>query len=500
MSEEKNNIDQLFKEKLSIRKFDVPAGYVSNLESMLPPEKSNGKMAWWIVGSLLFLSVAAAVYFWPSNSLLPEYQSFVEHIKIDSLKTEGFQPYANDGNSDENNGETVGVEYKTESSQMEGNSEDEVAIADNKSTKTKGTNQKSEKHSGSKEIKFLGEKESGVTANSASGKILEANDSENTKNNSNDTKNIGNQDKVGDGSSLADNSNVVTESEIDTTKKKETVVTSNSPRIRDSVVIRDSIVIRDSVVVRDSVVIRDSVVVNEKASLWELKMFGGISSVNARITNTSTLFTESLRSSETKLTSPELGLHATRVFNKLQVGVGVGYYQYGEKYNYQLTQTTLQDSISTSFIIDSILYDSIGDPYDTIFSAQYDTTQINYSSQENIVGQNSYSKISIPLSFGYRFTYRDWKFTPQVSVNLEFELSNSLKRYPNLDNSDLIESPAKRFTMSYVAQFEVRREFSSWFLFVSPFYRSSIINVIQTPVMDRKYGAFGTVMGIGVKF
>jgi hypothetical protein len=151
-------------------------------------------------------------------------------------------------------------------------------------------------------------------------------------------------------------------------------------------------------------------------------------------------------------------------------------------------------------MVDSILYDSIGDPFDTISIVTFDTTQINTYTQENITGQNTYSKLSIPLSFGYRFTHKSWMFIPQVGLNIEFELNRNNRSYPNTFLSEMESVPPRRVSMSYMIQFEVRKEFSNWFVYASPFYRNSITNVVESTNMNRKYGSIGSVFGLGVKF
>ena len=500
MSEEKNNIDQLFKDKLSNRSFDIPADYVTNLESMLPPEKSNGKLLWWIFGPL-FIVALSLVYLWPSNTNLALYETSLSEKKIDSIKIEealGSTDLAFVKNM-------LALVEDSHLAQTEVKNAIDKSNYINISSDSKAAIQKADKD-------ILTNKDQNI-ANLASGKVTNSVKKDKydftakAETNSNEINGSTIKSKsIQDSSFKKGNEYLITALKEDTTKKKKfPTVDSNSLSqdaisYRDSVVIRDSVVVRDSIVVRDSVVIRDSVILRENSTNWELGMYGGLSTVNARISNASILYSESLASSESTTFSPEFGINASRIFNKMQMGLGVNYYQYGERYNYKLTKTTSEDSVSMNVVIDSILYDSVGDPYDTIFATYYDTTQINYYSEENRQGQNSYSKISIPLSFGYRFTYKDWKFIPQISLNFEFEINNSLKRYPNQDKSDLVASPAKRIALSYVAQFAVRRDFDNWFLYVSPFYRSSISNVIQTPNMDRKYGALGTMMGLGIKF
>ena len=63
MKEPKENIDQLFKSKLEEQSFEIPAAYISNLESMLPPEKKNGKYFWWFSLSVAILSLSAWGYY-----------------------------------------------------------------------------------------------------------------------------------------------------------------------------------------------------------------------------------------------------------------------------------------------------------------------------------------------------------------------------------------------------------------------------------------------------
>ncbi len=90
MKEQGENIDQLFKDKLSGRSFDIPAGYVSNLEGMLPPEKSNGKLFWWLGGSLILIGVLVAGYFWNNGSSIKEYYTLENVGLVDSVSVDSF--------------------------------------------------------------------------------------------------------------------------------------------------------------------------------------------------------------------------------------------------------------------------------------------------------------------------------------------------------------------------------------------------------------------------
>lgn len=94
MKEQEENIDKLFKEKLGERSFEIPAGYVSNLESMLPPERSNVKL-FWVLGLFFYaLGILAGIYFWPNNDSIQQYHESNQFAIVDSVKLhrqEGFE-------------------------------------------------------------------------------------------------------------------------------------------------------------------------------------------------------------------------------------------------------------------------------------------------------------------------------------------------------------------------------------------------------------------------
>jgi hypothetical protein len=273
-------------------------------------------------------------------------------------------------------------------------------------------------------------------------------------------------------------------------------------------VIIDSVVIRDSLVIRDSIIYIDSSLQNPtkttklkdegKKSRFEIQAFGGFMMVRPKIESPFDTYPELLKSKETALTTPNFGFALNVYLRDLCIGSGAEYYHWGDKSAFTETQTSNEMTFDINTFYQYIL-DSNGQVIDSIPFTQIDTNIITVASTKNYNVTNTYSQFSIPLKFGYVFGKNKWKFIPRVGLNFEFAMARRTGIYVDQNGNNPFEVTERNFGMSYVISTELRRDFGNWHVFVCPYFRNNINFLIESPEMNRKYGGFGTTFGIGVR-
>lgn len=499
MKEQDENIDQIFKENLADRSFEIPAAYVANMESMLPPSNSKNRL-WWIFGlSFCAIGVMAGLYFWSENGNIQQYHVENCNSIIDSVDYENSSIDITSNKIENPISEHIDAGYKSGSTdvfELDSQSPSEAIGAMNANKNS--SDSKSVYSDNSAEKKKINKEEalSNLDNRVDNSGVDSAKDEDKLKSNVLANKNEQVFENQVDSAALGLQNNSVDSSDNAMNLGSSVFNNEDSVIVRDSVVIRDSVVVRDSIVIRDSVVVRDSVrVLDGDGHKFELKMFGGLSRVNSRIVNQPAIY----EINDENIISPEFGLAFNYLKNKVQMGIGLRYYQYGERTKYPILTSNSYDSTFVSYYNDTVVFDSIGNP-DTLSIAVFDSTQITTSTSESTISDNYYSKIAIPLSFGYRFKYKSWTFIPQAGLNFELAVGKRMPVYPNSSYTIAQEATLRKLTIAYQLQLEIRKDFSNWFVFGSPFYRGSMSTLIEDSFVERRYNAVGGVVGIGVKF
>ena len=129
-----------------------------------------------------------------------------------------------------------------------------------------------------------------------------------------------------------------------------------------------------------------------------------------------------------------------------------------------------------------------------------DTTFAFDSVSKSSAWLNSYSRVVVPLNFGYCLEFKNWSLIPRVGLNFEFTTLRQKGLYLDAKQEEILELDQRKFGLSYQLQLELRRNFGAWHVFINPYYRNNIGYIINTTDLQRKYGGFGANFGFGVKF
>ena len=508
MSDNKNHIDNLFKEKLSAQSFEVPAAFLADLESKLDAPVVASKRIpgfWFWLSSIIVAGLATAGYFMMvERTETPNLQSAIKTINeinttvglqsdalfvkvqnanekesfvaasIYSKAKQAFQP--------ENQKKLSALKKEVETNYQR--VEDSIRITSERNGVNSIGNEKLSNISGNTASRKLDNDEEQLLASMGANYIVR--------------KLLTEDPKFGafNGQKrqfLTDATNLTF---VDDTLKRIRYV------IRDSVVIRDSLVIRDSVVYIDSLNQtpnnKSKLADNEKKSRFEMQAFGGFMMVRPKIESPFSTYPELLKSKETSLTTPNFGFALNVYLKDLCLGTGAEYYHWGEKSAFTETKTSTETTfdVTTTY---QYIYDSMNQIIDSIPFTQIDTNNTTTTSTKDYNVNNTYSQFSIPLKVGYAFGKNKWKFIPRVGINFEFAIAKRSGVYVDKNGNNPFEVIQRNYGMSYVLSTELRHDFGNWHLFVNPYYRNNINFLIQSPEMNRKYGGFGATFGVGVR-
>jgi hypothetical protein len=195
---------------------------------------------------------------------------------------------------------------------------------------------------------------------------------------------------------------------------------------------------------------------------------------------------------------PQFGVGYNFNFNNYSLGTGLLYQKSGESVNYETNTIELQDSVYISgFYLDTI-FNPNTQAWDTVEVVIYDTIGVDVIVPQSFIGENRFNWISIPLNFGYRMNLGNFTFIPRVGTSFEFGIGKNNGIYAELIDQGLIEHQANRFVLSYSLQFEIRRNFERFHIFINPYFKSNITPVISSEVQIRKYNSWGLNAGIGI--
>ena len=235
----------------------------------------------------------------------------------------------------------------------------------------------------------------------------------------------------------------------------------------------------------------------------EIQLFGGMlnSSSNLILGSDSSIYP--MNTMESNLWSPSFGFMYRAKINQFDFGAGLSWMQNGEKVNYSTSITQYTDVDSLIFVtwqIDSI-YNQNSQTWTVDSIPLFDTTTTTESITDSIFYNdiNKYTWISIPLRFGYRFDINKFSIIPRVGIDLSFVSSSNLGTYVEQYNQGLVQKSPSQFVLSYALQLEVRRNFERWHVFVNPYFRSNVTPVISSVIQTRRYNSWGINAGIGLK-
>lgn len=546
MIEENKHIDTLFTEKLGGRTFEVPEAFLADLEKRLDAPKVGSKRIagfWFWLSAIAISALATGAYFamTPSQSYVPVVSVAKSPLlALNSTPMSGSSAFIEVQNQNNEKSFVAVEKYKNAPQAFTPEKQKaiqkvklaaeekarQIQVAKRAAEKLKAEQLAAAENSGSGNS-GLGQPSNDLNAIGSSptgGRNVGT--TEGTNVGMNDIASNGNG--VGlDETSIPNNSALFNLLKEDASFGAENGKTKMLQYGQDNIsyvddtlkkvryIIRDSVVIRDSIIFRDSLITKEAteddtpgIKPNNSNKNWELQAFGGFMSVRPTVVNPFLSDTGQSIGNTPNLMTPNFGFALSMYHKNFRFGTGAEYYHFGEDFDYTTIKTTsVFDTIV--FGIDTVIIDSLGQPwtpssslppFDTITQQTMDSTFINDTTTASSKGNNVYSRFVIPLSFGYQFNVNDWSFTPRVGLNFEFTTAYRKGLYTNALNEEILEIDQRKFGLSYRLQFEIRRNFERFHLYVNPYYQNNIGYVIDTPDLKRKYGGFGAQFGVGVRF
>lgn len=234
---------------------------------------------------------------------------------------------------------------------------------------------------------------------------------------------------------------------------------------------------------------------------WEIQFFGGLGANFINDSPTNKTYLEKVKENQSSILAPSFGVNGNLSYKKLTFGLGLSYEQTGEKNNLEINKYYLKDSTVSEHVIDTILVlDSLGNWIPVIHDTTiYHNYQFQDSTTERISFKNTYSWISIPLHFGYRFDFGDYELIPRIGAQFNFGISRNKGKFPDENFNTILEYQAVKFNISYLIQLEARRNFKKWHVFINPYFKSMINPAISNDLIRRRYSSWGIQFGVGFK-
>lgn len=242
-----------------------------------------------------------------------------------------------------------------------------------------------------------------------------------------------------------------------------------------------------------------------RVSNWksEIQLYVGLGSTLIH-DNADNNYLNGINSTRKPLNSPTFGINGNISYKRITFGLGLSYLQTGEKYSSKISQINFTEMPYT-FMDTTVEVITYYQPYGTVIG---DTSIISIDSvtQIEIVSdtsttvreiKNRYSWVSIPINFGYRFSFGKYELTPRVGAQFNFGITKNNGEYPSANFEATSNFDAKRFNVSYLISLEIKRKFNNWSIFARPYFKSMIDPVIKESILERKYSSWGLQIGIG---
>lgn len=228
---------------------------------------------------------------------------------------------------------------------------------------------------------------------------------------------------------------------------------------------------------------------------YDLQIYGGISQALWKMKPMNN--TSASEVTRTLIFSPTVGIKGNVFFNNINASLGLEYYQSNQKLKFT-TKSLQQTSVDSAFLgytYDTIFIDSLNWFYDS--TAVYQYTPVFDSISEERNQKNSYTWLSIPVSFGYRFNYQSWSFIPRVGIHLNFGIAENRGSYP-YPGFNLQEHEAVRFNTDIMIQTEIRKNFNKFHIFLTPYYRGNLSPMLKATTFNISHQSWGVNFGLGI--
>lgn len=236
---------------------------------------------------------------------------------------------------------------------------------------------------------------------------------------------------------------------------------------------------------------QDSKISNARNWEYDIQLYGGVSNSSWK---RSGLINSSL---ENKFTfSNSFGLKSNVYYKNSTFGLGLELDQTKEKISYEtaIYQQVGTETFSVGFQIDTVFIDST---FYLDSTEIFQTTPIYDSVDQKNTLQNHYAWLSIPMTFGYRFSFSKWDLIPRVGLNFNLGVSQNTGSYPN-STGILQKQEAVRFYLDYSIQTEIRRNINQFHLFLVLYYRGNLNPMLKTTDFKIDHSAWGINFGIGI--
>ncbi|MNK27360.1 hypothetical protein D3C87_457140 [compost metagenome] len=522
MKEDKEHIDDLFKESLEQRTFEIPDAFMADLNSRLDAVQSKKKRRFLFtlfVPTLIGIGISLAVLLFYSQNQVS--QSIHPKQTADSSKS---TIQSTEENNTGNDSESISGKQQTKAPEI--NSTDKkdpinraesnnklITEADQSANKPFKTDQKTgsetlrskqsktnstktltvpKKNTGSQRTSHTkGKAKTGLKLKKTPSKGLKAltpkKPGEKTVPNPVTGKPLENSGESGE---VAENEEKTT---TGTNENQQAATGKDSTKLADSIA-------ASSVATAENPVI-EIPKTNSKNWGYEVQLYGGIGGNWIHDSKKNQSNSIEPKVSQSSILAPSFGINGNASFNKLTFGLGLSYMQTGEKFKLETYSYSVKDSTYSEIITDTTwVFDSITGWTPVLHDTTiYHTTQLSDSTFQNNTFKNQYSWFSIPISFGYRFELGNYELIPRIGAQLNIGLGKNNGRYPIQNTDQLATYPAVKFNISYLIQLEARRNFDKWHVFVNPYFKSMISPAISGELIRRRYSSWGIQFGIGFK-
>lgn len=543
MIEDKDHIDDIFKESSEQQSFKVPESFLEDINNkldVLDKKKKRIGRFWWLALIPVLMVIAYAL--WPNNNQTKKIELLTDNNTVKSSKQE---EGLNDSiqlkesltiSSEDSLSQNMIKESASASNIVVNSAENSKTLSAflQEGGKVIGDISEQDKPLWLREELKKQEKSNGLTSKNES-EIVEPETKEEAFTNSNlekvtesrisnisATENVQNKEEgistiVDDVSTNADDvsndvDGVSTNSDSENTTITERIEETNSSQI-DTVLVRDETIESDTIVkgTEENVATRENSKLNSDSistlpggknsneRSHEIQVFGSLTGSYSKLSLAGVPDEFSMTQMEDPLqVSLQFGAGYNFNFNNYSLGTGLLYQKTGEAVNYETNSIDVQDSVYVSgFYLDTI-FNPNTQTWDTVEMVIYDTIGVDVIVGQSFIGKNRFNWISIPLNFGYRMNLGNFTFIPRVGAGFDFGIGKNNGIYAELIDQGLIEHQANRFVLSYSLQFEIRRNFERFHIFVNPYFKSNITPVISSQVQTRKYNSWGLNAGIGI--
>lgn len=552
MASKKENIDQLFKKGLNNRSFEIPASFEDNLNQgldLMEKKKRRGFVFWIIVfACILDFTVLSIILI--GNTPSPNYS--VSHQRIEPAKSQpisGHSQQLNKKNSKEPNSKQTSsiqakevtltknssenptvlnssplLENKEEKAQEDENT-DKLStsieranenLSSSKNTATPNLKKTNPERSKTKhldkrkksshikendELEKFSDKDTRSNKGSTPSEIKDleqGNKGERSISNKvNQTAPTKKNEKDFTLESLTEGTNE--QSKIDTNEVRKTTdqeKKSTSSDIKDVEKKEDGLSEEEN----NNLHQRSPKVSNWKAEIQLYAGFGG----NLINDDANKEYLGEINENRKPLNAPTFGFNGNISYNNITFGLGLSYLQTGETYSTKINTVNFTDVPYTVLdtTVETITYYEpfgveIGDSSILTVDSTTETKSVANITTDRQKIKNKYTWISVPVYFGYHFSFGKYELTPRVGAQFNFGITENKGEYP-ISNFEAVSTiNAARFNVSYLINLEVKRNFNNWSIFIRPYFKSMINPAINEDMLKRKYSSWGLQVGVG---